>query len=585
MMDENKEKNKEDKENQNNKEDKRNTAQKKIPKKENEKTREDYLIDSTRVFCYSFVNEYLMEHIENRINENLKQQDMVTKNYQESVLKTLGFDEKSKRKKAEEKNGEQNNEDDNFLAPQEQKRILDQLDKNYKEAIEILENEEVMLRQYKSDYLYSLNIYNEDESLNLTTNIPNNCFLMDILKAVAIKPLHVVTIDNSKKILKSLLDDHINLYFHVVVNEKERQEFTLDEAKRIAKNSKEASNPKDNTTATYYKNLLRQQNYLKEAFKKLVYYDSDAEASDETELDDSEKEIVRKLYMSKISEEKRKKYPLYSIKQIVILENYTSVVIHLSKDTIFRNTMPTADLIRIVSDLTKNAISIYGYDDIFATKNREETLCFDENLRTRDGYFNSILFLDNTNNRLFVSEDITEYAEIDAIEQNEDIPDLNSKMPAANSDNSNSSEITENVIFKPIDDINKPEEKNKEKNENHYEEEVEQYIVIPVKNLIKSSSHMYYIGVSYCEENGTQKGVIFGVKEKDILRYKGRNMFIVKDNYYKKYNLYLKDSKELNGSYVEIDDYISKAFLLEHFKTITSSRNLKEYIKSRSSDE
>lgn len=566
-----------------NKKDKNNVTQEKPPKKENEKSREDYLIDSTRVFCYSFVNEYLMEHIENRINENTKQQNMVTKNYQDAVLKTLGLDEKSKRRKTEEKNRGQESEKDN-LTPQEQKRILDQLDKNYKESIEILESEEVMLRQYKSDYLYSLNIYNEDESLNLTTNIPDNCFLMDILKAVAVKPLHIVTINNSKEVLKKLLDDHINLYFCVVINEKERKEFISDETKRNARNirnAKENFTPKDNAAAVHYKNLLRQQNYLEEAFKKIIYYDADAEASEETELDDAEKEIVRKLYMTKIPEDKRRKYPLYSIKQIVILENQASILMHLSKDVIFRNTMSNAEFFRIESELIENAISIYGYDDIFATKNREEALCFDENLRTRDGYFNSILFLDNTDNRLFKPEDITEYAEVDVIEQNDDLSLNETKMSSTERDNS---KVSESAIFKAIDDINKSEDDNNENDESYHEEETEQYIIIPVKNLIKSSSHMYYIGVTYREENGVQKSVIFGVKEKDILRYKGRNMFIVKDNYYKKYNLYLKDTKELNGSYVEIDDYISKAFLLEHFKTITSAKKLKNYIEARNSN-
>ena len=141
-----------------------------------------------------------------------------------------------------------------------------------------------------------------------------------------------------------------------------------------------------------------QYTQLADAFKNA--FCTEGEDRYPTTFSDEEKEVIRTLYASKISDEQKEIYPLNAITRIVVITSYSDVDYFVNNEKTFQF-MPPEDLFWIKSTLRKKAIVLYGYNDIFDVESDGDIKEFPLSVRTEDNHFKAVMFIDNTNMRTF----------------------------------------------------------------------------------------------------------------------------------------------------------------------------------------
>lgn len=192
-----------------------------------------------------------------------------------------------------------------------------------------------------------------------------------------------------KKISKNVYERDFDFFNERLLKEYIRLEFNN------SYNEETDLNNLDNLRSFQYSQLFI-------AFKNAIY--TEGEDKYPTAFSDEEKEIIRTLYATKIDSQRKEIYPLNAINRIVVITNYSDVDYFIANEETFKF-MPPEDTFWIKSTLRKNAVALYGYNDIFDVDKQSDIKEFPLNVRTEDNHFKAVMFIDNTNRRVF--EDVS----------------------------------------------------------------------------------------------------------------------------------------------------------------------------------
>lgn len=480
------------------------------------------------------------------------------------VLETLSEKQKEceiRQKKSEERYKEKIENETSFDG-----KALAQND--FLENNERIEKEKIEIIDYKENYKKTLNI---QEEIDENYKVPTDSFLFQIVKNLL---KNKIVFDNTR-MFKLYINQAFENHFLNYTQSRETEGFKTFQFAQLS-----------------------------EALKNAIYIDID-NSSGNTNFDDDEKEKIRTLYMTNVSDELKKVYPLHAIKQIIVISNYSDVDYYINNEETLKKFMPQEDIFKIKSDLRKHAIALYGYNDIFEVKDRLQIHGFPETVRTPDNYFKAVMFIDNVNMRTFsisdqedeeTSENIIseldnekyqehsieytlkqidrtnllsieqqiikyteayknaiesdKYAHVENVENdsngennmsndgseivpsektNETIDEVNSFYPTNNEEPGQS--YLNNDILNTLN-ISNTSVTNSVPNEDEYDE----VIFIPVKNLMNVTPAKIYIGVDLDETKDTsdpENKLIFSVnRQTEVYGYKGKNYFKVIDNHY-----------------------------------------------------
>lgn len=471
---------------------------------------------------------------------------------------------------------------------------------DFLENNERIEKEKIEIIDYKENYKKTLNI---QEEIDENYKVPTDSFLFQIVKSLL---KNKIVFDNTR-MFKLYINQAFENHFLNYTQSRETEGFKTFQFAQLS-----------------------------EALKNAIYIDID-NSSGNTNFDDDEKEKIRTLYMTNVSDEIKKVYPLHAIKQIIVISNYSDVDYYINNEETLKKFMPPEDIFKIKSDLRKHAIALYGYNDIFEVEDRAQIHGFPESVRTPDNYFKAVMFIDNVNMRTFsisdqedeeTSENIIseldnekyqehsieytlkqidrtnllsieqqiikyteayknaiesdKYAHVENVEnnlENENDNKLNNKSEVISTEKTNET-IDEINSFYPTNNeeseqpylnndilnvLNAPS--NNTINSNSDEEEYDEVIFIPVKNLMNVTPAKIYIGVDLDETKDTsdpENKLIFSVnRTTEVYGYKGKNYFKVIDNHYPIMSLARGRDKII---FRPSKERVSAAFLRSKFK-------------------